>query len=109
MWKKGAVVIVKRGDEAMADAMASNFEQEEQEQTDIYSDDQKYDKAWKDLLSQAKSDAVDAMIAKARAEYGHIWTPPKWARRIMEGFAFIIYWICVFIDKYLIIRKEGER
>ena len=101
MWKKGAVVIVKHGDEAMADAMASPFEQ-----NDISNDDQNYDKAWKDLLSEAKKDEIDLLIADAEIRYGHNWQPPAWAKHIVEGFAFVVYKICVFIDKYLVIREE---
>lgn len=102
MWSKGAVVIVKHGDEAMADAMASSFEKK----NDISDEEWKHDKAWKDLLSEAKNDEIDLLIADAEIRYGHNWQPPAWAKHIVEGFAFIVYKICMFIDKYLVIREE---
>lgn len=106
MWNKGAVVIVKRGDEAMADAMASNFTFQK---NDISDEESKHDKAWKDLLSKAKEDDTLVKIADAEAKYGYNYIPPKWAKKIVENFAFAVYKICVFIDKYLVIRKEGEK
>ncbi len=99
MWSKGAVVIVKRGDEAMADAMASSFE-EDREKDPLTNEE----RAWKDLLSQAKEDAVLAKIADAQATYGRNYIPPKWAKKIVEGFAFIVYGISIFVERYLVIR-----
>ena len=99
MWNKGAVVIVKRGDEAMANAMASPFEKDHEKES--LSNEER---AWKDLLSQAKEDAVLAKIADAQATYGRNYIPPKWAKKIVEGFAFIVYGISIFVERYLVIK-----
>lgn len=105
MWNKGALVIIKRGDEAMANAMASPFEQEK---NDISDEEYKHDKAWKDLLSKKKNDDILLKIAAANEKYDYNWVPPKWAKKIVEGFAFVVYKVCVFIDKYLVIREENS-
>ena len=108
MWKKGAVVIVKHGDEAMANAMASVFDEKKDEDIEV-NEDPNYDKTWKDLLYKSKKDAIDAAILDAKEHYEHNWTPPKWAKRIVECFALVVYGVCVFIDKYLVIREEKEK
>ena len=98
MWSKGAVVIVKRGDEAVADAMASPFEQQTQEPLN------EDEKDWKDLLSQAKKDAIMVKIAIAEANYGRNYIPPAWAKKIVECFAFIVYKFSIFVERYLVIK-----
>lgn len=101
MWSKGAVVIVKRGDEEMANAIERGL--------DIRLKDPKTltegERAEYDLLKKAKSDKLKAMIAENEEEYGYNWTPPKWAEKIVGAFALIVYGISVFIDRYLRIKE----
>ena len=102
MWSKGAVVIIKRGDEAMANTMASPFEQRMAAKEHINEDQAIRD--WYKMLCKAKKEAVDKAILDAQETYGHNWTPPRWAKKITEGFAFVVYGICVFIERYLVLR-----
>ena len=97
MWSKGAVVIVKRGDEAMADALERGL--------DIrYSDDtSKEQKCKYELMEITRSEKLQRQIEELEEMYGYNWTPPRWAKG-MSVFALIIYGISVFIDKYLRIK-----
>lgn len=100
MWSKGAVVIVKHGDEEMANAMENAL--------DIRLKDPKTltgsERAEYDLLKKAKSDSLKAKIAESEEIYGYNWTPPKWAEKIVGAFALVVYGISVFIDRYLRIK-----
>lgn len=99
MWSKGAVVIIKHGDEAMADAMEKGL--------DIrYTKGVKDEKTCKtELAALARQEEIAAKIADAQANYGYNWTPPKWANKIIGVFALIVYGVSVFIDKYLRIKE----
>ncbi len=90
MWSKGAVVVVKRGDKAMADAIEKGL--------DIrYTNNDRYD-----LVKNRDRLYWQAKIDEAQLYYGtNPAPPPKWARKIVAGFAFIVYGFSVFVDKYL--------
>ena len=112
-WKKGAVVIVKRGDEEWADAIeevldiqkASRKELEELEnENKELENENKELKRSKDMTKIHDDKFTDNMIAKLEREYGNHWTPPKWVRWILEAVAFVVYWISLFVDKYLVIK-----
>ena len=91
MWSKGAVVIVKHGDPEMRDEMEKIFKNNMKGNGGNYCF----------LPRRHTSEELKAMIESAQEQYGKHWVPPKWAKSVMEGFAFIIYHICIFIEKYL--------
>lgn len=105
-WSKGAVVIVKRGDQEWGDVIedaldvkrASNKELEElrKENEELKRD--------KELARNHDTRFTNKAIQDLKDENEHYKTPPKWLRVIKEGFAFIVYWISVFWDKYLTIK-----
>ena len=108
-WNKGAVVIVKHGDEDMANAIEGGLnvkkisvgQSEELEQLKKENEDLKRDKE----LSKIHDDNnTDALIADLDANYGYNWTPPKWMEPIRSAFALVIYGITLFVNKYLIIK-----
>lgn len=102
MWSKGAVVIVKHGDLAMADAIEKGvgsvqFVSPKNGKNDIRS---RYG-----VMKNRDSLTWKNKIIKAEKEYGHNWVPPKWAKKIIEVIAFIVYLITMFVDKYLRIKE----
>lgn len=104
MWSRGAVVIIKRGDEALADAIEKGLDISSNVPEEAISEEIKNLKCENYFLRKKSSKAINEMIEEARELYGYNWTPPKWANRIVECFAFIVYWFSIFVDKYLIIR-----
>ncbi len=99
MWSKGAVVIVKRGDEAMASAIEGGLDIQAVPKKDVEALERDYT-----FLKRRDAKTLKKKIEDAEADYGHNWIPPKWLGKIMEGLAFIVYLISVFIDKYLVIK-----
>lgn len=97
-WKKGAVVIKKHGDEEWADAMekALNVQKAANKELEELRRDNEFLK--KHVTKDLKQKIIDAEL-----NYGYNWTPPKWAKDIVEGFAFIVYYISLFVEKYLIL------
>ena len=97
-WSKGAVVIVKRGDEAMANGIEDALTSEMVSKKD-------YDELEREnfFLRRRTREEILEDIAEAEAEYGHNFIPPKWAVPICEGCAFVIYHVCRFIEKYLVL------
>lgn len=100
MWSKGAVVIVKRGDDEIASAIEKAL--------DIRTKDPKLltkqERDEYDLLRRARSDKIREEIALAEEYYGYNWVPPKWAEKIVGAFALVVYGISVFIERYLRIK-----
>lgn len=99
MWSKGAVVIVKRGDEAMANSIEEGLglkmvpvEQVEDMKRDNF------------FLKKRCSKAIQQDIIDAQIKYGYNWVPPKWASKLVQGFALIVYGVSIFVDRYLTIK-----
>lgn len=103
-WKKGAVVIIKRGDQEWADAI-------EQAILERKTSKEELDEMEMHLVFLKKRDAEywKEMIEEAEAMYGENYIPPKWIQKIVSGFAFIMYYIGRFIDKYLKIKEPEEQ
>lgn len=92
MWSKGAVVVVKRGDAAMADAIEKGLDiKEKSNMNNFY------------LPKRHTKEELKLMIEDAERDYGTRRTPPKWIRVISEGMAFIVYHISVFVERYLVL------
>lgn len=102
-WSKGAVVIVKHGDHEMADAIeqgiaiykASKAEVEEME---------------RDLTFLRKRDRQywNEMIDEANELYGRNRIPPKWAKKLVEGFAFLVYHFSMFVENVCEKFERGD-
>lgn len=97
-WKKGAVVIKKHGDEEWANEMEKALNVR-------HASDQEVEELRRENTFMKKHIIKDIKekIFLAELDYGYNWIPPKWAKGIVEGFAFIVYHICNFIEKYLVL------
>ena len=105
-WSKGAVVIVKRGDQEWGDAIEDslNIKKASDKELEELRNENETLKRDKDLGSMHDDKFTDLAIQSLREKYKHKKEPPKWAKIVMEGFAFIVYWISVFFDKFLTIK-----
>lgn len=101
MWSKGAVVIVKRGDEAMANAIEKGLDLKMVPVEEV--EDMKRDNFF---LKKRCVKAIQQDILDAQLKYGHNWVPPKWANKLVQGFALIVYGISIFVDRYLTIKDR---
>lgn len=107
MWSKGAVVIVKRGDEAMADMITKGLKVEKSVVEN--NDEIEALKTQNFFLKKRVRKTTDLMIQDARVQYGYNWTPPKWANHIVRGFALIVYGVSIFVDRFMRIKGDGIR
>ena len=101
MLKKGAVVIVKHGDENIANALEKGIIK----RFDLSPENEDLKR---DYTFLKKRDRIywSNKISDAERYYGHNPSYPSWATPIISVFAFIIYLISVFIDKYLTIKER---
>ncbi len=106
-WKKGAVVIKKHGDEEWADAMEKTLNvqraaKKEMEELIKENEELKRDNTF---MKKHIVEDLENKMADAERDYSYNWTPQsKFAKYVTEGFAFVIYHIVMFIDKYLVLR-----
>ena len=98
MWSKGAVVIVKHGDEAMAEALEKGLDIRYRDTTPIEK------KCKYELMELRQSRRFKEEIEELDRLYGYNWVPPKWAKGIVEVFALAVYGVSIFIDRYLRIK-----
>ena len=105
-WEKGAVVIVKRGDQEWGDAIedALGVKKESDKELEELRKENEELKRDKELSKNHDTRFTDRAIQDLNYSDEYYKTPPKWLRIIKEGFAFVIYWISVFWDKYLTIK-----
>ena len=92
-WSKGAVVVVKHGDPKMADEMEKIFRNSTKSSGGGYCF----------LPHRHTTEELKNMIEDARITYGKRYRTPEWLRPIKEGCAFIVYYICKFIERYLVL------
>lgn len=103
MWSKGAVVVVKRGDPVMGDAMLSGmgFETVPSHQIAKLERDNYF-------LKRKATKAERRAVKKAKALYGYNPpAPPKWAKPFVDAYALLIYWYATFVDRYLVIHDKS--
>lgn len=91
-WSKGAVVIVKRGDPEMGDTIENGLNIQK-----TTGGSGKYCF----MPRRHTKEELAEMMEDADALYGRRWIPPTWLRKINEGIAFVVYHVCMFIEKYL--------
>lgn len=98
-WSKGAVVIVKHGDQEWADSM-------EQTLAIKRASDQEVEELRRDKkLSKIHDDAfTDIAIQSLRKKYRKIKPMPKWLDILLSPWSLLVYGIAVFSNKFLIIR-----
>ena len=104
-WKKGAVVIVKRGDKEWADAIEEALSERIKRANKEEIDEMEMELVF---LRKRDNEYWNEMIEEAEAKYGENYIPPKWIQKIVSGFAFVMYYIGKFIDKYLKIKEPGQ-
>ena len=90
-WSKGAVVVVKRGDTEIADAIESGL-----------NINKTPDGRYCFLPRKHTKEELIEMIEDAQRDYGRkARSYPKWVKNVKECMAFVVYHICMFIEKYL--------
>lgn len=102
MWSKGAVVIVKHGDQEWADSIeqalairrASEKELRELEEL----------KRHKNLSKIHDDKFTDIVIEDARRRYRKIRPMPRWLDILLAPWSLLVYGVSLFADKYLVIR-----
>ena len=106
MWSKGAVVIVRHGDEDMGNAIkdAVGTKMVPIDEVKKLEEDVKELERDNFFLRKRSSEAIMADILSAEIKYGRNFVPPKWAKKIWEWNAFLIYHFSMFVDKYLVLR-----
>lgn len=94
MWTKGAVVIVKHGDEGMANGMAKAI-------APSYVDQREMERLRRDnyFLKQKGRRATNRMIKRAQRRYGTKRRTPERFKWLREGFAFVEYCFATLIEK----------
>lgn len=95
-WTKGAVVIVKHGDDAIADAIEKGMDIQTYSKKEVKEMERE-----NTFLKKRSVESLTKAIQDAENDYGYNWTPPKWAEWIISIWAFCTYHICTFIEKYL--------
>ena len=104
-WKKGAVVIVKHGDQDWADSMEEslNIQRASDKELEELENENRNLKRDKDL-SKIHDDRFTQNALDDLENKWDYYPPPTWLRVIKEGLAFIVYWISIFFDKFLTIK-----
>lgn len=98
MWSKGAVVIVKHGDEEMANKMEKSL-------VPVQTERKSLDTCKTELAAKARQEELAQKIIDAEINYGYNWTPPHWAKVFVSGYALLVYGFTMFVDKYLRIKE----
>lgn len=99
MWSKGAVVIVKYGDEEMANSMVEGIRINLSEMPKTGTKDIKTLEAENYFLRCCVSRLTKDKIERAQDEYGYLSHTPRFIKRISEWVAFIVYCFSTFIEK----------
>lgn len=105
-WTKGAVVIVKRGDQEWADAMEESLDiprGDDREMKELENENKEL-KRDNDLSKIHDTRFTDMVIESLEHDYGRTRKSPKWAQIVKQGFALIVYVVSVFFDKFLTIK-----
>lgn len=104
MWSKGAVVVVKKGDPVIADAiekgvtankMVPKKDVEETERENAF-------------MKKRYRESLENDIADAELQYGYNRVTPRWLKPIAGLWALIVYGISVFVDKFMTIKEWDE-
>jgi len=101
MWSKGAVVVVKRGDEAMANAIEEGMSLalvSSKEVEDI--------KRENFFLKRQNTKNNKRKIIAARHAYAIKRRRFKWKRLFVDIYALTVYGLTMFFDRYMRIHKE---
>lgn len=96
MLAKPGVVIIKRGDKEVADALEKGLG------VGMYTKDQMMEvQRERDFYKKHVIEDLEGAIADAQEEYGRNYIPPVWAQKVIGVYALVMYGIQKFIDKYL--------
>lgn len=101
MWSKGAVVIVKYGDEEMANSMVDGIRINLSEMPKPGTKDIKTLEVENYFLRCCVSRLTKDKIDRARDEYGNKSHTPAWIKKISEWVAFVVYCFSTFIEKVM--------
>lgn len=105
MINKSAVVIIKRGDKTMADAMEKVFN------PPVVKDDRmRFIEREKLFLKKKRTRTIRRMIREAENKYGYNYIPKStFAKRVREAIAFIEYGFAIFADRFMTIKGVNRR
>ena len=101
-WTKGAVVIVKRGDQEWADAMEESLDiprGDDREMKELENENKEL-KRDNDLAKIHDTRFTNMVIQGLEHEYGRNRIPPTWLKVVKQGFALVVYLVSVFYDKF---------
>lgn len=90
MWSKGSVVILKQGDESMADSMISGMEtgmalqRVNSREVEALRREVEMLRRENFFLKRRSKKLTDVMIAEARRTYGDNYIFPKWADKAID-------------------------
>lgn len=98
MWSKGAVVILKHGDEAMANSMIKGVDAGMALQR-VNSREVETLRRDNFFLKRRSKKSTDAMIADARKNYGKNYILPKWAEKAIGWSVLIAYPLFLLLDR----------
>lgn len=96
MLAKPGVVIIKRGDKEVTDAIEKGIG------VGMYTKEQMTEVTReRDFYKKHVIEDLDGKIANAQEDYGYNYIPPVWAQKIIGAYALVMYGVQKFIDKYL--------
>ena len=99
MWSKGAVVIVKYGDEDMANSMANSIKINLSEIPASGSKDIKTLETENYFLRCCVNRLTKDKIRSAKDNYNYNTYMPTWMKKVSECIAFIVYIFSTFVEK----------
>lgn len=99
MWSKGAVVIIKYGDEEMANSMVEGMRINLSEMPKAGTKDIKTLEAENYFLRCCVNRLTKDKIQRAQEDYGYGRSTPRWLQKVSEWIAFIVYCFSTFIEK----------
>ena len=98
-WSKGAVIIVKHGDPEFANGIEEILKPKQSSENNKIS--------CRFVPKRHTKEELIDMIDDAERKYGVPTNRPKWIKAIKDVTLISLYYISLFVDKYLKIKEEG--
>lgn len=103
MWNKGAVVVIKHGDEQLANAIQNGVCSTMVPASDVNTLKRDYD-----LLKKRNTVYWSRKIRRAHRMYFEKPKKPlpNWTKPLIDIYALVVYGISMFVDKFMTIKDE---